>query len=280
VTPRTRRAVNVLMSWLAAASAALVVLPLLLILALLLWQGASAVNLDFFTHLPKPVGEVGGGMANAIVGTLMLLTLAAIVGLPVGILGGLYLAESRDRRLPWLARFLADVLNGVPSIVVGIFAYTVIVLPMRRFSALAGAFALAVIMLPIVVRTSEELVRLVPASLREAALALGIPQWKVLLRIVLRTARAGIITGVMVAIARVAGETAPLLFTAFGNRFWHQGLDQPIAALPLQIFAYAIAPYDDWHRQAWAGALVLIGLVLVVSFAARLATSGRFTGVR
>jgi phosphate transport system permease protein len=280
VTPRTRRAVNVLMSWLAAASAALVVLPLLLILALLLWQGGSAVNLDFFTHLPKPVGEVGGGMANAIVGTLMLLTLAAIIGLPVGILGGLYLAESRDRRLPWLARFLADVLNGVPSIVVGIFAYTVIVLPMRRFSALAGAFALAVIMLPIVVRTSEELVRLVPASLREAALALGIPQWKVLLSIVLRTARAGIITGVMVAIARVAGETAPLLFTAFGNRFWHQGLDQPIAALPLQIFAYAIAPYDDWHRQAWAGALVLIGLVLVVSFAARLATSGRFTGVR
>ena len=280
MTPRARRAVNVLMSWLAAAAAGLVVLPLLLILAFLLWQGASAVNVDFFTHLPKPVGEVGGGMANAIVGTLMLLTLAAILGLPIGILGGLYLAESRDRRLPWVARFLADVLNGVPSIVVGIFAYTIIVLPMRRFSALAGGFALAVIMLPIVVRTSEELVRLVPASLREAGLALGIPEWKVLLRVVLRTARAGIITGVMVAIARVAGETAPLLFTAFGNRFWHQGLDQPIAALPLQIFAYAIAPYDDWHRQAWAGALVLIGLVFVVSFAARLATSGRFTGVR
>jgi len=280
VTPRTRRAVNVLMSWLAAAAAGIVVLPLLLIFGFLLWQGASAVNVDFFTHLPKPVGEVGGGMANAIVGTLILLVLAAVLGLPVGILGGLYLAESRDRRLPWLARFLADVLNGVPSIVIGIFAYTVIVLPMRRFSALAGAFALAVIMLPIVVRTSEELVRLVPASLREAALALGIPQWKVLLRVVLPTARAGIITGVMVAIARVAGETAPLLFTAFGNRFWHQGLDQPIAALPLQIFAYAIAPYDDWHRQAWAGALVLIGLVFVVSFAARLATSGRFTGVR
>jgi phosphate transport system permease protein len=280
VTPKARRAVNVLMSWLAAAAAGLVVLPLLLILAFLLWQGASAVNVDFFTHLPKPVGEVGGGMANAIVGTLMLLTMASILGLPVGILGGLYLAESRDRRLPWLARFLADVFNGVPSIVVGIFAYTVIVLPMRRFSALAGAFALAVIMLPIVVRTSEELVRLVPASLREAGLALGIPEWKVLLRVVLRTARAGIITGVMVAIARVAGETAPLLFTAFGNRFWHQGLDQPIAALPLQIFAYAIAPYDDWHRQAWAGALVLIGLVFVVSLAARVATSGRFTGVK
>ena len=271
---------NVVMSSLAALAAGLVVLPLLLIFAFLLWQGASAVNVDFFTHLPKPVGEVGGGMANAIVGTLMLLALAAILGLPIGILGGLYLAESRDRRLPWVARFLADVLNGVPSIVVGVFAYTVIVLPMRRFSALAGAFALAVIMLPIVVRTSEELVRLVPASLREAGLALGIPEWKVLLRVVLRTARAGIITGVMVAIARVAGETAPLLFTAFGNRFWHQGLDQPIAALPLQIFAYAIAPYDDWHRQAWAGALVLIGLVFVVSFTARVVTSGRFTGVR
>jgi len=280
VKPRTRRAVNILMSWLAATAAGLVVLPLLLIFAFLLWQGASAVNVDFFTHLPKPVGEVGGGMANAIVGTLILLILAAILGLPIGILGGLYLAESRDRRLPWVARFLADVLNGVPSIVVGIFAYTVIVLPMRRFSALAGGFALAVIMLPIVVRTSEELVRLVPASLREAGLALGIPEWKVLLRVVLATARAGIITGVMVAIARVAGETAPLLFTAFGNRFWHQGLDQPIAALPLQIFAYAIAPYDDWHRQAWAGALVLIGLVFVVSFAARVVTSGRFTGVR
>ena len=280
MTPRTRRVVNVIMSWLAAAAAGLVVLPLLLIFGFLLWQGASAVNLDFFTHLPKPVGEVGGGMANAIVGTVVLVALASVLGLPLGILGGLYLAESRDRRLPWLARFVADVLNGVPSIVIGIFAYTVLVLPMRRFSALAGAFALAVIMLPIVVRTSEELVRLVPASLREAALALGIPEWKVLLRVVLPTARAGIITGVMVAIARVAGETAPLLFTAFGNRFWHQGLDQPIAALPLQIFAYAIAPYDDWHRQAWAGALVLIGIVFVVSLAARVATRGRFSGVR
>ena len=280
MTPPARRAVNVVMSWLAATAAGLVVLPLLLIFGFLLWQGASSVNVDFFTHLPRPVGEAGGGMANAIVGTLILLTLAALLGLPVGILGGLYLAESRDRRLPWVARFLADVLNGVPSIVIGIFAYTIIVLPMRRFSALAGAFALAVIMLPIVVRTSEELVRLVPGSLREAALALGIQQWKVLLRVVLPTARAGIVTGIMVAIARVAGETAPLLFTAFGNRFWHHGLDEPIAALPLQVFAYAIAPYDDWHRQAWAGALVLIALVFVVSLAARVATSGRFTGVR
>ena len=268
MTPAARRGINIVMSGVAALAAALVVLPLLVIFGFLLWQGASAVNVDFFLHLPKPVGEAGGGMANA------------IVGLPLGIFGGLYLAESRDRRLPWLARFVADVLNGVPSIVIGIFAYTVIVLPMKRFSALAGGFALAVIMLPIVVRTSEEMVRLVPSSMREAALALGIPEWKVLLRVVLPTARAGIITGVMVAIARVAGETAPLLFTAFGNRFWHQGLDQPIAALPLQIFAYAIAPYDDWHRQAWAGALTLIGLVFVVSLAARVVTSGRFTGVR
>jgi phosphate transport system permease protein len=253
---------------------------LLLIFGFLMYQGVVALNVGFFTQLPKPVGEPGGGMANAIVGTLILVGLASCLGLPLGILGGLYLAESRDRRLPWIARFLADVLNGVPSIVIGIFAYGIAVLPFRRFSALAGGFALAIIMLPIVIRTSEELVRLVPASMREAALALGIPEWKVLLRIVLPTARAGIITGVMVAVARVAGETAPLLFTAFGNRFWHQGLDQPIAALPLQIFAYAISPYDDWHRQAWAGALVLIGMVFVVSLAARVATRGRFTGVR
>jgi phosphate transport system permease protein len=275
-----RRVVNVGMSVATAAAAGLVVLPLLLIFGFLMYQGVVALNVGFFTQLPKPVGEVGGGMANAIVGTLILVGLAACLGLPLGILGGLYLAESRDRRLPWIARFLADVLNGVPSIVIGIFAYGVAVLPFRRFSALAGGFALAIIMLPIVIRTSEELVRLVPSSMREAALALGIPEWKVLLRIVLPTARAGIITGVMVAVARVAGETAPLLFTAFGNRFWHQGLDQPIAALPLQIFAYAISPYDDWHRQAWAGALVLIGMVFVVSLAARVATSGRFTGVR
>jgi phosphate transport system permease protein len=268
------------MSVATALAAGLVVLPLLLIFGFLMYQGVMALNVDFFTHLPKPVGEPGGGMANAIVGTLILVSLAACLGLPLGILGGLYLAESRDRRLPWIARFLADVLNGVPSIVIGIFAYGVAVLPFRRFSALAGGFALAIIMLPIVIRTSEELVRLVPSSMREAALALGIPEWKVLLRIVLPTARAGIITGVMVAVARVAGETAPLLFTAFGNRFWHQGLDQPIAALPLQIFAYAISPYDDWHRQAWAGALVLIAMVFVVSLAARVATRGRFTGVR
>jgi len=262
------------MNGLAGTAAVLVILPLVVIFGFLLYQGSTAVNLDFFTHLPKPVGEVGGGMANAIVGTLILITLAAGAGLPLGILGGVYLAESRDRRLPWVVRFLADVLNGVPSIVIGIFAYTLLVLPFRRFSALAGGLALGIIVIPIALRTTEEIVRLVPLSLREAGLALGIPQWKVVLRIVLPTARAGIITGAMVAIARVAGETAPLLFTAFGNRFWHQGLDQPIAALPLQIFAYAIAPYEDWHRQAWAGALVLIVMVFVVSLFARLATGG------
>jgi phosphate transport system permease protein len=269
-----RRAVNRLMNGLAGLAALLVILPLVVIFGFLLYQGSAAINLDFFTHLPRPVGESGGGMANAIVGTAILVALAACVGLPVGILGGIYLAESRDRRMPWLVRFLADVLNGVPSIVIGIFAYTLLVLPLRRFSALAGGVALGVIIIPIALRTTEEIVRLVPLSLREAGLALGLPQWKVILRVVLPTARAGIVTGAMVAIARVAGETAPLLFTAFGNRFWHQGLDQPIAALPLQIFAYAIAPYEDWHRQAWAGALVLIAMVFIVSLFARLATRG------
>ncbi len=275
-----RRGINAVMAGLTALSAFIVILPLILILTFLVYRGASAINLDFFTQLPKPVGESGGGMANAIVGTLTLVGLASCLGLPLGILGGIYLAESRDRRLPWMIRYLADVLNGVPSIVIGIFAYTIVVLPMRHFSALAGGFALAVIMLPIVLRTTEELVRLVPASLREAALALGIPEWKVMLRVVLPTARAGIITGVMVSIARIAGETAPLLFTAFGNRFWHQGLLQPIAALPLQIFAYAIAPYDDWHRQAWAGALVLIVLIFSSSLVTRIVTRGRYSGLR
>jgi phosphate transport system permease protein len=275
-----RRIVHRAMVALCALAALAAVAPLVLIFAFLLLKGGAAVNADFFVHLPKPVGEPGGGMANAIVGSLILIGLACGLGLPLGMLAGLYVAESRDRRLPWITRFTADVLNGVPSIVIGIFAYTVLVLPMRRFSAVAGGFALAVIMFPIVARTTEEMVRLVPVSLREAALALGLPEWKVILRVVMPTARAGIITGAMVAIARIAGETAPLLFTAFGNRFWHQGLDQPIAALPLQIFAYAIAPFEDWHRQAWAGALVLIVLVFLVSLAARAATRGRSMAVR
>lgn len=275
MTPRARRRIDRAVSVLAAFCAAAVIAPLLMIFGFLLYQGASAVNVDFFTHLPKPVGEPGGGVANAIVGSLIMIGLAGILAVPLGVLGGVYLAESRERRLPGGVRFLADVLNGVPSIVFGIFAYTIVVIPMRRFSALAGGLALAFIMIPIIVRTAEEMVRLVPNALREAGLGIGLPQWKVTLHVVLPAARAGIVTGVIVAVARVAGETAPLLFTALGNRFWHQGLDQPIAALPLQIYAYAIAPYEDWHRQAWAGALVLITLVFLTSLAARLATRGR-----
>lgn len=275
MSPTARRLLSNGVSGVTCMAAILVISPLLLILGFLLYQGFSAINVDFFLHLPKPVGEAGGGVANAIVGSVVMIGLAVVIGLPVGLLGGIYLAESRDRRLPWVLRFVADVMNGVPSIVFGIFAYTVIVIPMRRFSALAGGFALGLILIPIVIRTSEEMVRLVPSALREAGLGLGLPQWKVSLRIVIPAARAGIITGIMVAVARIAGETAPLLFTALGNRFWHHGLDQPIAALPLQIYSYAIAPYDDWHRQAWAGALVLITLVFLASLAARLATRGR-----
>jgi phosphate transport system permease protein len=275
VNDTKRRVVNVVMAWLSFGAAVASIAPLILILAFLVYQGASSVNLDFFVHLPKPVGEPGGGMANAIVGSIIMIGLASSVAIPLGILGGLYLAGGGDPRLPWVVRFTADVLNGVPSIVFGIFAYTVLVLPMRRFSALAGGFALALIMVPIVLRTTEEMIRLVPPTFREAGLGLGLPEWKVDLRIVLPAARAGIVTGVMVAMARIAGETAPLLFTALGNRFWHQGLDQPMAALPLQIYAYAISPYDDWHRQAWAGALVLITLVLITSLGARLAIRRR-----
>ncbi len=219
MTPAARRLVSNGVSGLTFAAAILVVCPLLLILGFLLYQGASAINVDFFLHLPKPVGEPGGGVANAIVGSVIMIGLAVAAGLPIGILGGVYLAESRDRRLPWILRFVADVMNGVPSIVFGIFAYMVVVLPMRRFSALAGGLALGLILVPIVLRTTEEMVRLVPNALREAGLGLGLPEWKVSLRIIIPAARAGIITGFMVALARVAGETAPLLFTALGNRF-------------------------------------------------------------
>ncbi len=271
-----RKAINLLVSTLAFLCAAITIVPLLMILGHLLSQGAKAVNLDFFTQLPKPVGEVGGGMANAIVGTLILIGLACLVGLPIGIIGGIYLAEFGNNRTGWLVRFMSDVLNGTPSIVIGIFAYTVVVLPMRRFSALAGAFALGIIMIPTVIRATEELIKLVPISVREAGLALGIPLWKVILRIVVPSAKAGIVTGVLLALARIAGETAPLLFTAFGNRFWHQGLGQPIASLPVQIFTYAISPFEDWHRQAWAGALVLIAMILILNILTRIVTRGQY----
>jgi phosphate transport system permease protein len=254
-------------------AAALVVL--VAVLGYVVIQGASSLNLEFFTQTPKPVGETGGGFANAIVGTLIIVGIAMAIGLPLGIGSGIYLAEYGGGRLATAVRFTADVLTGIPSITIGLFAYTLVVVPFQTFSAIAGGFALGIIMLPILTRTTEEMVRLVPASLREGAIALGIPRWRVVLSVVLPTALTGIATGVVLAIARVAGETAPLLFTAFGNTFWSWSIRQPIAALPLQIFSYAIAPYDDWHRQAWAGALVLVLLVLILSLSARILVSRR-----
>jgi phosphate transport system permease protein len=276
----TRRTKDQLARGLSLVCTAAVLAPLVLIIGYLIAKGITSVNADFFTQLPKPVGESGGGMANAIVGTLVLIALACTVGLPVGIGAGVFLAEYGHTRLASLVRFCADVLNGVPSIVIGIYAYTLVVLPMRTFSAYAGGIALGVIMLPIVARTTEEMLRLVPDNLREAALALGVPGWRTTIRVVIRTARGGIITGVMLAIARVAGETAPLLFTAFGNQFWHHGLAGPISSLPVQIYTYAISPFDDWHRQAWAGALILLTLIALTSLSVRVLTRGRFRTVR
>jgi phosphate transport system permease protein len=252
------------------------VLPLLLMLIHIVREGASALSPAFFTNMPTPVSEPGGGMGNAIIGTLVLVGLAAAIGLPIGIGAGLFLAESRNVRLTHAVRFLSDVLNGLPSIVVGIFAWEFLVRPVGHFSALAGGVALGAMMIPLVSRTTEEMLRTVPVSLREAALALGFPRWRTSLAIVLRTSAAGIATGALVALARVAGETAPLLFTALGNQFWSVALNEPIAALPLQIFAYAISPYDEWHAKAWAGALVLISIVFLISLFARFFTRSRF----
>lgn len=261
---------------LVGAATVLTTIPLLVILFYLVRAGASSLDLAFFTQLPPPPGEEGGGMANAIVGTVVLLGLASAVGLPVGIGAGLYLAERRGTWLANLVRFLSDVLNGLPSIVMGIFAWQFLVVPMGHFSALAGGVALGAMMIPMVTRTTEEMVRTVPTSLREAALALGYARWRTSLAVVLRTALAGIVTGVLVAVARIAGETAPLLFTALGNQFWSTAVDQPIAALPLQIFTYAVSPYAEWHALAWAGSLVLIALVLLISLVARFVTRERF----
>lgn len=266
------------MAVLTALAAVAATLPLLFILLHLIETGAGAVGIDFFTNTPRPVGEAGGGMANAIVGTLTLIGIAAALGLPVGIGAGIFLAERRGTATANAIRFLSDVLNGLPSIVTGIFVWTLIVRPMGHFSALAGGIALGTMMIPMVARTTEEMLQLVPTSLREAALALGYPHWRASLSIVLRTASAGIVTGALIALARVAGETAPLLFTAFGNQYWSTSVGQPIAALPLQIFTYAISPYDEWHRLAWAGALVLIGLILAISIIARFVTRSRFAG--
>ncbi len=246
-----------------------VLLALFQILAHLVTHGLSSVNLDFFTHLPKPVGEKGGGMANAIMGTLTLLVIAIIIGVPIGLGAGIYLSEYAHHRFAYIVRFFVDVMNGIPSIVFGIFAYIVCVLPFKTFSVLSGGFALGIMMIPMITRTSESFIKMVPMQLREAGLAIGAPQWRVIVDVVLPSSVGGIVTGIMVALARVAGETAPLLFTAFGNRFWNHDLMEPIAALPLQIFAYAISPYDDWHRQSWAGAIVLIMLVFMINLLAQ-----------
>jgi phosphate transport system permease protein len=264
-----RKCVNAVMLTLTGVAAFAVVCVLFLILGYLVWNGGASLNLSFFTQLPKPVGETGGGMANAIVGSLKLLLLAAVMGLPVGLLAGVYLAEFGGKTFSFVIRYTTDLLNGVPSIVIGIFAYALVVLPVKHFSALAGGVALGIMVIPITVRSTEEFLRGVPGSLREGAMALGASKWKTILTVVLPAASGGILTGMLLALARVAGETAPLLFTAFGNRYWGQGWGQPIASLPVMIYTYAISPYDDWHRQAWAAGLVLLMLVLLSNLGAR-----------
>ena len=272
---RWRKAKSLVMSYASFACALVVIAPLGLVLFSLFKSGISSINLAFFTKLPMPPGETGGGMANAIVGTLLLMGLACLIGVPTGVFGGVYLAEYGRERVNWWIRFAADVLNGVPSIVWGIVTWALVVKPMHGYSAYAAGVALGFIMIPLVIRTTEEVVLLVPNGYREAALALGISRWKVVVRIVMKTAFKGIVTGVLLAAARIAGETAPLLFTAFGNQFWTHNLRDPIDALPLRIFNYAMSPYDDWIRQAWAGALVLILLVLVINISVRILTRGK-----
>jgi phosphate transport system permease protein len=275
---KRRKLINSLMISLCVLAGIITILPLLYIFFYTTQSGLSSLDLDFFTQLPKPVGEEGGGMANAIVGSLILISLGALIGIPIGVLSGIYISEYSKSALSTIVKFITDILSGVPSIIIGIFAYGVIVIPMQRFSALAGGFALGILMIPTVTKITEEMLKLVPQSLREASLALGVSRWKTTLRIVLTTASSGIITGILLAIARAAGETAPLLFTAFGNSFWQTNIDEPMAALPLQIFAYAISPYDDWHRQAWAGAFVLIFLVFIVNLIVRFVTRNKFSG--
>jgi len=271
-----RRLVDRLARGACVAFTLLAVVPLASVLLYIGAKGLGGLSWSFFTALPRPVGEAGGGMANALVGSLILIGLACAVGIPVGVLAGVYLAElGRDRPFARLVRFSADVMSGVPSIAVGIFVYTLIVLSMRRFSALAGGVALGILMLPTIMRTTEELLRLVPDSLREAGLALGLPKWRVILRVVLRTGAGGIATGVMLAVARAAGETAPLLFTSLSSRFLSTSLGQPIGSLPVQIYTYAVSPYEEWHRQAWAAALVLVAMILILNILARVITYSR-----
>jgi len=273
-----RRITDHVMTGVAVLTVILVLLPLFAIFAYLVYRGVGSIHWAFLTQAPKPVGEVGGGMANAIVGSMVILGLASILGVPLGVGAGIYLAEFGRNSFGDAIRFTADVLNGVPSIVIGIVAYALVVLSQKHFSALAGGVALAIMMIPTIARTTEEMLLLVPQALREAAYGLGIPRWRTTLSITLRTATSGVITGIMLAFARVAGETAPLLFTSLGNQFWNLKINEPTAALPLQIYSYGLSPYDDWHRQAWAGAFVLIVLIVTavaaVRFAVRRGTFG------
>jgi len=264
-----RKSLNVVMLSLTGVCALLTVSALFFILGYLIYNGGKDLSWNFFTHLPAPVGELGGGMANAIVGSLKLLLLAALFGVPIGLLGGVYLAEFGGRTIPFLVRYTADLLNGVPSIVIGIFAYALVVMPMHHFSTLAGGFALGIMVIPTVIRNTESFLRDVPRALREGSFALGANKWRMIATVVLPAASRGILTGVLLALARVAGETAPLLFTAFGNRYWSPGWMQPTSSLPVVIYTYATGPYEDWHRQAWAAGLVLLGLVLVTNILVR-----------
>jgi phosphate transport system permease protein len=264
-----RKSLNVVMLSLTGLCALLTVSALFFILGYLIWNGGKDLSWSFLTHLPAPVGEAGGGMANAILGSLKLLLLAALFGVPIGLLGGVYLAEFGGRTVPFLVRYTADLMNGVPSIIMGIFAYALVVMPMHHFSTLAGGIALAIMVIPTVLRNTESFLRDVPSPLREGSFALGANKWRMIATVVLPAASRGILTGVLLALARVAGETAPLLFTAFGNRYWSPGWMQPTSSLPVIIYTYATGPYEDWHRQAWAAGLVLLGLVLVTNILVR-----------
>jgi phosphate transport system permease protein len=264
-----RKSLNVFMLSLTGLCALLTVSALFFILGYLVWNGGKDLSWNFFTKLPAPVGEAGGGMANAILGTLKLLLLASVIGVPIGLLGGVYLAEFGGRTVPFMVRYTADLLNGVPSIVIGIFAYALVVERMHHFSTLAGGFALGIMVIPTVLRNTESFLRDVPRSLREGSFALGANKWKMIGTVVLPAASRGILTGVLLALARVAGETAPLLFTAFGNRYWSPGWNQPTSSLPVVIYTYATGPYEDWHQQAWAAGLVLLGLVLLTNILVR-----------
>jgi phosphate transport system permease protein len=266
---RWRKFVSNLMLGLTGVCALLSVGVLFLILGYLLYNGGTSINWDFFTKLPKPVGEAGGGMANAIVGSAKLLLAASLIGVPIGFFGGIYLSEFSGSFTASIVRYAADLLNGVPSIVIGIFAYSVVVLPFKHFSTLAGAFALGIMMIPITLRSTEEFLKSVPRNLREGSMALGASKWKTITSVVVPAAYRGILTSILLALARVAGETAPLLFTAFGNRYWSNGWKQPTSSLPVMIFNYAVSPYEDWHRQAWAAGLVLLGLILIINIVAR-----------